>query len=477
MKVALFALNSAYIHTNLAIRYIAAALEDAGHRVLLIERSLKDRHGEWLDALVQSGAEMVGFSAYIWNIGALCETAAQLRLLCPDRKIVFGGAEVSYDSEEFLRDKPYIDHVICGEGEGAWLALAGGGAFARILDGNDFEAVDFRRAGILYDRYPAQPGQLLYYEGSRGCPYRCAYCLSAVAGRVRMKETATVLRELEVLGRMAVERGAGIVKLIDRTFNCDEARAEAIWQGILAFDFDCRYHFEIRAELLTDAAVELLRGHRGRIQLEVGVQSTCEKTLGEIQRGGDPDAGLRRLRELMAGEHPMIHADLIAGLPEEDYVRFGRSYDETYPLCDELQLGFLKLLHGSRLRERAADYGSVYNPAPPYQILQNDAMPYRDLRRLEAVADVAERLRASGGFEKTLRCLTNRIGAFALFEALADFLPDIRRLSQARLYESLYDWALTRRDVDAEEVRRLLADDYAAKEVHRLPVKLREKRE
>ena len=157
MKIALFALNSAYIHTNLAVRYIAAALEDAGHAVVLIERSLKDRSGEWLDALVRSGAETAGFSAYIWNIGALCGTAAQLKLLCPGMKIVFGGPEVSRGSEDFLRDKPYIDHVIRGEGEGAWLALAGGGSFARTLDVDDFPPVDFRRAGILYDRFPALP--------------------------------------------------------------------------------------------------------------------------------------------------------------------------------------------------------------------------------------------------------------------------------------------------------------------------------
>ena len=467
MRITLVTLNSSYIHTNLALRYIADALTKHGHTVTLREFTTKDRQSEVLHSLYADAAEVYGFSAYIWNVGQLCNLASQLKLIRPSSRIVFGGPEVSYDTEAFLMGKPYIDHVICGEGESAFCELCGGRLSDRIINGSDRAGLyDFRDAGILYDRYPPQNGQFLYYESSRGCPYRCSYCMSALSGDgVRQKDADTTVRELLELGNIASREGMPhIVKLIDRTFNCDRERAYYIWNKLVESGVNCRYHFEIRCELLDDRAIEVLRRGSDIFLLEAGIQSANSDTLSEITRGGDPSRGLEMLGVLMSGKHPPVHADLIAGLPHEDYASFARSFDIAYPLCDELQLGFLKLLKGSVLRNNSTSYGIKHNPEPPYNILSSDCLDYEDIRRLTVIADLVDRYHNNGGFERTLGYLTSVVTPFALFEQIADTIPDVRRLSQREAYTALLECAENIDGVDRETLRTALCEDFTARE-------------
>ncbi len=471
MKITLFALNSSYIHTNLAVRYLAANIDSSRHDVTVLEFCQKDRRGEILSALHATDADVYGFSAYIWNVADLCEIAADLRIIRPTAEIVFGGPEVSYNAEQFLAAHPYVDRVVVGEGEGAWAALADGAVDARVVDGADFTpTLDFRDAGILYDVYPPKVGQMLYYEGSRGCPYRCSYCMSALSGRLRTKDADVVVRELLTLGEL---NPGGTVKLIDRTFNCDEARAEYIWRRLVENKPNCRCHFEVRAELLTDSAIDILREGADIFLIEAGIQSTNPETLREIKRGGDPELGLQRLRQLMSGVHPPVHGDLIVGLPHENYASVGRSFDTAYPLCDELQLGFLKLLHGSELRNCRENFGIVHSPTPPYEILGSRDITYAEIRRLERIADVVDRLKGGGSFDAALSCLTAVIRPFELFEKLSDALGDVRRLSQRALYEAVFAFGCGDDRVEREALRLALCEDFSKREKGSLPFAIR----
>jgi len=528
MHIALLALNSSYIHTNLAVRYIAASLEDAGHRVTLLEYSLKDRTSEVLRGMYSSGADIYGFSVYIWNKAEMLTLAAQLKILRPEAITVFGGPEVFGCEEELISENPFIDHVITGEGEAAFVklseAIQSGGRCDAVIYGSscgtsdysihkpnctiaDYdthklnrttadsdthtlnctaadsdthsrigEYHDFRNAGIFYDRYPARPGQFFYYEGSRGCPYRCSYCMSAVGGAVRQKDADTVVRELTALGRLAASTGGRqqpTVKLIDRTFNCDEKRAEYIWEKLIDTGIDCRFHFEIRAELLTDNAIEILRRGSDIFLLEAGIQSTNPETLREIKRGGNPELGLLRLKQLMDGKHPPIHADLIAGLPHESFESFLASLDSAYPLCDELQPGFLKLLGGSVLRCDAEKYGIKFSPEPPYNILESDSISYIELCRLTDMADLIERYSNGEGFGRAIKYLTSVTRPSVLFSVLADHIPDIRKLSQREAYTALLEGAADIEGVDRETLRCLLCEDFAEREKGSIPFGLR----
>jgi len=264
-----------------------------------------------------------------------------------------------------------------------------------------------------------------------------------------------------------------IVKLIDRTFNCDRDRAYYIWKKLTESGVDCRWHFEIRAELLDDRSIDILRKGSRIFLLEAGIQSTNPETLRSIDRGGDPELGLKRLGELTSGVHPPVHADLIAGLPYEDFKRFGVSYNTAYPLCDELQLGFLKLLKGSVLRGDADKYGMKFSPEPPYNVLETAYLSYTDIRRLTVIADLTDRYHNNGGFERALAYLTSVMPPFELFCALAEAVPDVRKLSQREAYVALFECACGLCGVDREVVRAALCDDFAARERGSLPFKLR----
>jgi len=450
MKIVLCALNASYMHTNLALRCIAKVLREKGYNTEILERSMKDRSGEILHALAAADADIYGFSVYIWNRDAILSLAAQLRELRPAVRIVVGGPEVSYEDESFFQMHPYVDSILCGEGETVFPA------YCRelpprhtILCGDIYEG--FTETGILYDEYPpdSHTGGILYYESSRGCPFRCSYCLSSAGGGVRAKtaeQTALQLLEFEKL------QGVRVIKFVDRTFNFDRRRADRIWQALAGEEYTKTYHFEICADLLDEENFAVLSGMPpGKIQFECGVQSTNPDTLREIGRHRDTEKILSTLARLRSMGNIHIHADLIAGLPHEDFSSFARSFDDTYPVCDMLQLGFLKLLPGTKLRRECKNLGYRYSPRPPYEVFVSDALSYEELYRLHGIDDVLERYSSSGHFPHTLQYLMeNETSPFAFFDALAKELPPVRALSQRSAVLALRDFALRR---GAEETR------------------------
>lgn len=472
----LFALNGSYSHTNLAVRAIGAHLLDSGIQTVIIEKSLKDTRLSVLEALACEQADVYGFSVYIWNVNEMMQFASEIRALLPKAKIVFGGPEVSFEDESFFESHPYIDHIITGEGEEAFVslchAISKGENPPRIMMPLPYEK--FAENGIYYDRIGEKPHGLVYYESVRGCPFSCAYCLSSVTEGIRAK---SVEKTLDDLLRFEAFDGIRTVKLVDRTFNYSKERAKTLWRALSTESYTKEYHFEVSAALLDEEAFEVLStAPKGKFRLEIGVQSTNPDTVAAVDRRLDTGKTLEALTRLHKNHNLHLHADLIAGLPYEDFERFGKSFDDVYGRCDVLQLGFLKLLKGSRMRREAEKYGIVYSPFPPYQVLKTSALSFEEITRLHAIDALNDRFSNSGKFAYTFPYLPLAGGsAFAFFDGLRAFAEEkfscreIARLPQTEAFRLIFAYASTLIGVDAEEVRQRLALDFLLGETRRLP--------
>ena len=465
MRVALVTLNASYSHTSSALRCLGAALQKQGIDTVRIERTLKDKHLSVLAALIAAEADVYGFSTYIWNVKEHLVLAAKLKAVRPEVTVVFGGPEVSYEDEDFLERHRYIDFVIAGEGEESLPTLirelTDKGRDARRTEGAWIRSepyLAFLEDGVAYSSDTDRP--IAYYESSRGCPFTCSYCLSAAEIGVRAKPAVRVLEELKIFETMPAVK---VVKFIDRTFNFDSKRACAIWKGLLCDCYTKTYHFEIAAARIDEETLALLaRFPKGKIRLEAGVQSTNPDTLRAIRRSEDAGACLMALKKLHALGNIHIHADLIAGLPYEDFTRFAESFDAVYPACDVLQLGFLKLLKGTPLQREAEAYRIVASPEPPYEVLKTDWLSFEDLLRLHRVEAVLERFGNSGHFAETLAMLWRKgIGPFAFFDGLAVHMPEPETVSQLAAIRTLWEYCLSLPEVEREElVGRLRLDFY-----------------
>ncbi|NLG85450.1 MAG: DUF4080 domain-containing protein [Firmicutes bacterium] len=435
LRVLLCGLNAKYVHTNLALRYLEALARRGGHEVRRMEFTINDRPETVEAEIVRAAPELLGFSCYIWNIAQVLEIAENVKKVRPAIKIVLGGPEVSFDGPAILAAHPAVDFVVGGEGEGPWTAL-----LAAFPTGTfqDVPGLCWREGGAIRVTPPGEPwplhalpspaevgmedlaGRLVYYEASRGCPFSCAFCLSGREERVRFADPARVLRDMERL----VASGALAVKFVDRTFNCRRDQAMAIWRGLLSYAGRMRFHFEIVAELLGEEELSFLATvPPGLFQFEIGVQSTNPATLAAIGRLADPDRLAANLRALREAGNIHLHLDFIAGLPYETYDRFLTSLDFALPLWpDAIQVGTLKMLSGSRLRDEAATLGYLYRRHPPYEVLANPWLDFTELTRLKVLARLVDLYYNEGRFFAALTRLFARVASPArLLVAFAAF--------------------------------------------------------
>ena len=476
MKILLFTLNASHAHGALGIRCLRDALCEAGLEAECLEATPKDRTHRVLARLYEANADLYGFSCYIWNIKAMLSLAQDLKALLPRARIVLGGPEVSFDTERFS-SLPFVDCVLTGEGEEAIVQAAAlvkaGESLPPVLAGTPYRS--FLKTGIHYEK-GKDTATLLYYESSRGCPFTCAFCLSGAASdhRVRAKSVEDTLADLLKFEQFPHPL---TVKLVDRTFNFDRERAKAIWRGLLAPRYTKCYHFEIAAHLLDEESIELLsRFPSGKIRLEIGLQSTNESTLTAISRHTDAASVLAVAKRLTDLGCVHVHLDLIAGLPHEDLASFARSFDAAYFCCHVLQLGFLKLLHGTPLREKAEQNGTVCEADPPYTVLKTKWLSLNEIELLHDVCDLCERLRDSGRFTHTLALLLPKyLTPFALYSRFAAYLTEktgkeLQKIAQRDLYVHLYEFAKTALPSPVSEaVREALCTDFSAAEVRKPP--------
>jgi radical SAM superfamily enzyme YgiQ (UPF0313 family) len=474
MKTVLFTLNAGHAHAALSVRILRDALERAGMHAEVIEATERERTHNVLARLAQADAALYGFSCYIWNIDAMLALAADLKRLLPECRIVLGGPEVSFDTDRFTA-LDFIDCVVSGEGEQVIAELARlveqGQPLPRLWQAEPSDA--FLHRGVHYA--PAErDAHLVYYESSRGCPFSCAFCLSSASEGVRAKSAEQTLSELAEFERLDTPV---TVKLVDRTVNFDRERAKAIWRGLLSERYTKCYHFEIAAHLLDRECFEILsKFPKGKVRLEIGLQSTNERTLATIARHADAQRVLAAAKRLCDAGNLHVHLDLIAGLPHEDYASFARSFDAAYFCCDVLQLGFLKLLHGTALRRDARELGIVYSEKAPYTVLKTRDISFEELERLHVISDLMERLRDSGRFVHTLWLLLPRFFTpFAFYEGFADFLAredgrPLQKIAQRDLFTHLARFARERLPVgEHERLGELLRADFASAEVRKPP--------
>ena len=317
--------------------------------------------------------------------------------------------------------------------------------------------------------------RIIYYESSRGCPFFCSYCLSSVEPGLRFRSLELVKKELQWF----LDQGVSQVKFVDRTFNCDPKRAREIWIYLKDNDNDrTNFHFEIAADLLTEAELELLATIRpGLIQFEIGVQSTNDATLLEIQRRMELVKLKNVVKRLQKGRNIHQHLDLIAGLPYEDLASFKNSFDEVYQLQpNQLQLGFLKVLKGSLIEKKAMEYELQYQEVSPYEVLSTKWLSYEDILLLKGVEEMVEVYYNSRQFEEAMVYLDEKfVRPFVLYESLYQYYEKEgfygESHSRVSRYEILFTFIKTTLATDELEQfrQKLILDFYGYENVKKRP--------
>lgn len=483
MKFLLTALNAKYIHSNPALYSLRAYAGKAyeGH-IEIAEYTINNLKEDILADIYKRKPDVIAFSCYIWNWNMIQELLLDLHKILPQVPIWLGGPEVSFDAQIILKDYPMLTGIMIGEGEQTFLELLRfclqeepiqnlqdiKGLWLPTGFTGERELTELTRLPFLYENLEPFTNRIIYYESQRGCPYRCSYCLSSIDKSVRLRDIEIVKKELQFfLDKKVVQ-----VKFVDRTFNCNHKHAMEIWQYIYEHDNGVtNFHFEIAADIITKEEINLLQKLRpGLAQLEIGVQTTNPQTLEAINRRMD----LSRLESVVSqigqGENIHQHLDLIAGLPFEDYESFGRSFNQVYTMKPEqLQLGFLKVLKGSSMHEKAEEYGICYMDKPPYEVLYTRWLPYADVLRLKKVESMVELYYNSNQFRHTLPVLEQAFEtAFALYEALADFYEKkgyfVNSPARSYRYEVLLDFAKTYDEKREDLYRELLTYDMYLRE-------------
>lgn len=460
MKILLTAINAKYIHSNLAVYSLKASAGIYEDQVELAEYTINHQMDEIFAGIYRRKPELLLMSCYIWNRREVTETAASLKKVLPNLKIWAGGPEVTYDAEHFLRQNSAFDGVMIGEGEQTFYRLldyyigkngtleqipgiafresarvrqeeaagvsdvgeqetSGGSAFQSTLPLIPTRNLD--HLPFVYQDLQKFENRILYYETSRGCPFSCSYCLSSVDKRVRYRSMELVKKELLYF----LSRNVKQVKFVDRTFNCSHARTLELWRFLRDHDNGVtNFHCEISADLINAEEIEVLKTLRpGLLQLEIGVQTVNPDALRAIHRTAPFAEIAENVTQIAQAHNVHQHLDLIAGLPYEDFESFRTSFDAVYQLYpQELQLGFLKVLRGSEMYERAEEYGIVYRSTPPYEVLATKWITCDELLRLKEIEEMLEVYYNSLQYRNAIRAAQQLFTRpIELYEALADY--------------------------------------------------------
>lgn len=483
MRVLLTTLNSKFIHSNLALRYLKASLKHLPLTLIMDEFTINDHLERVVGDIYRHNPDIIALSCYIWNIRETLMVVESIKKVIPDSVVVLGGPEVSYDSVSLLEENSEVDVIVKGEGEITFPLL-----IERLMNNkplDDVEGITYRKAGTIIENrdrtplsdldalpFPYEEGfqdldnRIVYYETTRGCPFQCQYCLSSINPGVRYLSLDRVRKDIKTF----IDAGIPQVKLVDRTFNCNPKRARDIFRMIMEMGGNTNFHFEICGDLLDDETLDLLKdAPPGLFQFEIGVQSTRVETLEAIRRKTDFDKLSERVKILKGYRNIHLHLDLIAGLPGENYLSFQRSFNDVYKLKpDRLQLGFLKLLKGSGIRKDAEIWEYKYLSQPPYEVLENRDISYGEILMLKDVEDLVERYYNTHRYTNSLEYLGQLFGGdyYALYEDFARYwrTKGYAGLSHSliRHYEIFIEYGLSIDGIDGEYFKDLIRLDYAS---------------
>jgi len=436
MKTLLVGINAKYIHSNIAIRYLKKYTEQKlDLKIDRCEYTINNHIDLIIREIVKQSPDVLGFSCYIWNYELVKKLVCELKKITPKTIIFLGGPEVSYDPKNVLAETA-CDAVISGEGEWVFCEF-----IDRISKGEDFsdiggitslkdgkavqnpppKPISLDEIPFVYDDYEELANRIIYYESSRGCPFKCQYCLSSGSGGVRFLSLERAFSDLKNF----LNAGVSQVKFVDRTFNCDKKYAMKIWRFLDENDNGkTNFHFEIAAELLNQEMLEFLQTvRRGLFQLEIGVQSTNPQTIKAVKRNTDTQKLTPIIKALQKNSNMHLHLDLIVGLPYEPYDIFKHSFNYVYSLQpDQLQIGFLKLLKGSGLYENASEYGVITTTYAPYEVLKTNWLTHNEMLRLKMIEEMVESYYNSNRYKLIIKFISSFFEtAFDMFESLADF--------------------------------------------------------
>jgi radical SAM superfamily enzyme YgiQ (UPF0313 family) len=455
----LIALNCRYTHSCPALFYVRNGLErnlpEAG--IDLLQLTINDPYYQVLLRLSEGEPDVLFFSAYIWNAGYLRRLLVDLARIRPGKPMVIGGPQAG-----FLNDLPPECTLVMGEIEGI------DPAFYQDLARGDLQPLYQADAGAVFP-FPYQPsdftGHLQYrqilYESSRGCPFSCSYCLSAVGTRVVHKNVSTVQAELEQI----LAARPPLIKFVDRTFNDNPERALAIWHFLPEIGVGTRFHFEVAPDRFTDEMIDFLTTVPiGLFQFEIGIQSTNRKTLTAVNRRMDVERALSTIRRLRAAENIHLHVDLILGLPEDNRQSFSDSFRHVFSgRPHHIQMGLLKVLPGTPIADDVEKYKLQHCAQPPYEVLSTGTMDHRQLAELYLFCECVERFHNNRYFPSIWHYLTEKEeDAFAFFFDLLTLCKKRGFFQRAATQELMNDLLVehTADRNDATLIKELLCYDW-----------------
>lgn len=440
MRVIISCLNSKYVHASLSPWCLLAGLREFSEKnydVSVMESTINGDAESFAEKIVSEKPQVVAFSCYIWNITRTLEVCRIIKRnhCC---RIILGGPEVAYRPKNILEKYDFIDFVLTGEGEWTFpdfldnmngdLSLVSGLTYrenGRIVSVPEKEYSDTPPSPFTEEFFKNLNGRISYIESARGCPYRCAFCLSGRCSPLRFFDIDRVKKDIIALSGS----GTQTVKFVDRTFNANAERANEILlfikenYGKTIPDNVC-FHFEIAGDILRESTLEILSSMpRGSVQLEIGMQSFNEETLKKINRKTDTKKLVSNIKKLISFNNMHIHIDLIAGLTGENLESFINGFNTAYSLkAHMLQMGFLKLLYGADMRENKAEYPCTFNSEPPYEVTSTPWLSCDEIKMLKNCEDALDRLYNSGRFLYTLDYLTNEVGIepFELFNGFGN---------------------------------------------------------
>ena len=436
MKNILVGINSKYVHTNLAIRYLKKYIEqNSNEKIKIYESSINNNIQKIIRDIVEYEPDNIFFSVYIWNVEMVFKITKELKKILPNKRIILGGPEVSYNPDEILEKNLEIDGILIGEGENVLLNFL-------TKDIKDVKGVYYREDNKIkfngfeplienldvipfpYDDEELEDvHKIVYYESSRGCPFNCSYCMSSIDKSVRYFSLERTKKDLKKF----IDIGTRLVKFVDRTFNLNKDRYMEIWKFLLEnYRENITFHFEINANIFDDEVLEFLKKvPRKLFQFEIGVQTTNPSTMKAINRNNNLDRLFHNVTCINKNIH--LHLDLIAGLPFEDYETFGKSFDYVYKTkCEMIQLGFLKMLKGTQMKDEREKYSYKYLDFPPYEILSNEFISYKDICRLKDIEEVLDFYYNSQKFLKSVDFVVENFfeSPFKFFESIGDFYKE-----------------------------------------------------
>ena len=438
MKVIIGCLNSKYIHASLAPWCLLSgvkAFAKNDYDAKVFESTINGNIHDFAQKIIDENPQVVSFCCYIWNITQTLEICKEIKENL-DCKIVLGGPEVAYRPQDILEKYNFIDFVLSGEGEWNFpllldningdLSYVDGLTYGKnneIITNPEKDYTDTPPSPYSEDFYNNLKGRIAYIETSRGCPYRCAFCLSGRCSKLRFFDLDQVKKDIINLANS----GTQTLKFVDRTFNANSKRANEILTFIkenygTKIPKNICFHFEIAGDILTEDTLEILaQMPKGAVQLEIGMQSFNEETLAKINRKTNTEKLIKNIKKLLQMGNMHIHIDLIAGLTGENLESFKNSFNIGYSLkAHMLQMGFLKLLYGADMRENPEDFPCEYNENPPYEVISTPWISADEMKTLKNCEDAVDRLYNSGRFLFTLDYLIDEIG-ISPFDLFNDF--------------------------------------------------------